>query len=218
MSVEPMSGGPAGEHEQYDSEPFDVDALAPTPFGQWQRWYADALVAGVPEPDAMTVATIDESGAADARVVLLRDIDERGPVFYTNYDSVKSRQLDARPVAAGVVVWVTLHRQVRFRGAVERVSAEQSDAYFATRPRGSQIGAWASPQSEELQDRAELVRLVAEAERRFAGVEIQRPPNWGGWRILADTVEFWQGQRDRLHDRLRYTRTPGAWTVTRLAP
>ncbi len=209
---------PPREHVQYQSDAFDVGDLAATPFGQWQRWYADALAADVPEPDAMIVATVDDNGAPDARVVLLRDIDDRGPVFYTSYESAKSTQLDARPVAAGVVTWVTLHRQVRFRGAVERVDAHQSDAYFSTRPRGSQIGAWASPQSGELPDRDALVVLVAAAEQRFEGRDVPRPPQWGGWRILADTVEFWQGQRDRLHDRLRFERAGDTWTVTRLAP
>lgn len=205
-------------HRQYESEVFDVGSLAPTPLVQWQRWYTDALAAAVPEPDAMTVASVDDDGTPDARVVLLRDIDERGPVFYTSYDSVKSRQLDARPAAAGVVVWLALHRQVRFRGAVERVEPAQSDAYFASRPRGSQVAAWASPQSAVLDDRATLEQLVADAERRFAGADVPRPDYWGGWRILADTVEFWQGQRDRLHDRLCYRRTGDTWTVSRLAP
>ncbi|CAN5775700.1 pyridoxamine 5'-phosphate oxidase [soil metagenome] len=205
---------------EYDSEPFDIDTLAATPLEQWQRWYADAVAAGVPEPDAMTVATVDEHGMPDARVVLLRQFDDEGPVFYTNYRSVKSRQLAANPVAAATVVWLELHRQVRVRGRAERVSDEQSDAYFATRPRGSQIGAWASPQSEALVDRAQLEALVADTEARFDGVDVPRPEHWGGWRIALDTVEFWQGQRSRLHDRLLFRRrsVADAWTVTRLAP
>lgn len=205
---------------EYDSEPFDVDTLAATPLEQWQRWYAEAVASGAPEPDAMTVATVDERGSPDARVVLVRGFDEQGPVFYTSYRSVKSRQLAAKPVAAATVVWLELHRQVRIRGAVERVSAEQSDAYFATRPRGSQIGAWASPQSEALVDRAQLEALVADTEARFEGVDVPRPEHWGGWRLRPDTVEFWQGQRNRLHDRLAFRRSSSAdgWTVVRLAP
>lgn len=209
-----------GDRREYDSQPFDVDALGATPLEQWQRWYADAVAAGVPEPNAMTVATVDERGAPDARVVLVREFDERGPVFYTSYRSTKSRQLDGRPEAAAVVVWLELHRQVRIRGPVERVSAGQSDAYFASRPRGSQIGAWASPQSDVLADRAALVTLVADTEARFDGVEIPRPEHWGGWRVALDTVEFWQGQRSRLHDRLLFRRHPASddWAVSRLAP
>ncbi len=209
-----------GDRREYDSQPFDVDALAATPLEQWRRWYADAVAAGVPEPNAMTVATVDSQGAPDARVVLIREFDERGPVFYTSYRSAKSRQLDGWPEAAAVVVWLELHRQVRLRGQVERVGAGQSDAYFATRPRGSQIGAWASPQSEELADRAELVAIVADTETRFEGVDVPRPEHWGGWHIVVDAVEFWQGQRSRLHDRLLFRRRPasGDWAVSRLAP
>ncbi len=208
------------DRREYDSQPFDVDALAATPLEQWRRWYADAVAAGVPEPNAMTVATVDSQGAPDARVVLIREFDERGPVFYTSYRSAKSRQLDGRPEAAAVVVWLELHRQVRLRGQAERVGAGQSDAYFATRPRGSQIGAWASPQSEELADRAELVAIVADTETRFEGVDVPRPEHWGGWHIVVDAVEFWQGQRSRLHDRLLFRRRPasGDWAVSRLAP
>lgn len=205
---------------EYDSEPFDVDTLAATPLEQWQRWYADAVAAGVPEPNAMTVATVDERGAPDARVVLVREFDDSGPTFYTSYHSAKSRQLVGRPEAAAVIVWLEQHRQVRIRGPAERVSAEQSDAYFATRPRGSQIGAWASPQSDVLADRAELEALVADTEARFEGVDVPRPEHWGGWRIVADEFEFWQGQRSRLHDRLLFRRSTvsGGWVVSRLAP
>ena len=204
--------------DEYDSQPFDVDALSPTPLQQWRRWYDDAVASGATEPNAMTVATVDADGSPDARVVLVRELDDRGPVFYTSYHSPKSRQLDVRPVAAAVVVWLELHRQVRVRGRAERVSAEQSEAYFATRPRGSQIGAWASPQSDVLADRSQLVRLVADVEARFAGVTVPRPDHWGGWRIRPDTVEFWQGRRDRLHDRLAFLRSGDGWRIVRLAP
>ena len=205
---------------QYETAGLDVDDLAPEPVEQWREWHDQALEAGVAEPNAMTVATIGADGVPDARIVLARAADERGLVFYTNYEGAKSRQLDSAPVAAAVFAWLDLHRQVKLRARVERVSSEESDAYFASRPRGSQLGAWASPQSDVIADRALLDDRVARFDTQFADVEVPRPVNWGGWRLIPFEWEFWQGRPSRLHDRLRYRSLgdPPAWHIDRLAP
>jgi pyridoxamine 5'-phosphate oxidase len=204
---------------QYETAGLDVGDLAADPVEQWHRWHAQALEAGVAEPNAMTVATVGLDGVPDARIVLAREVDDRGLVFYTNFTSAKSRQLDAAPAAAAVFSWLDLHRQVRVRGAAARVADAESDAYFTTRPRGSQLGAWASPQSEVLRDRGELERRVIIADEEFADDEVPRPDFWGGWRLVPSEWEFWQGRPNRLHDRLRFrSAAAGDWIVERLAP
>jgi len=203
---------------QYETAGIDVADMASDPVEQWRRWHADAFDAGVAEPNAMTLSTVDGDGAPDARMVLVRGADDRGLAFYTNYDSVKSRQLGVHPVAAATFGWLDLHRQVRLRGTVARVDAAESDAYFASRPRGSQIGAWASPQSQPIASREELDARVAEIEARFGEGEVPRPPYWGGWRLRPTTWEFWQGRTSRLHDRLAYRQAGETWEIIRLAP
>ncbi len=203
---------------QYETEGLDLADIDADPVTQWHRWYDQAVEAGLVEPEAMTVATVDAEGRPDARIVLVRGVDESGLVFFTNYTSAKGTQLETTPVASAVFGWLGLHRQVRVRGHVERLDAESSSEYFASRPRGSRIGAWASPQSSVIADRDELDRRVAEVEARFPGGDVPRPDFWGGWLIRPFEWEFWQGRPSRLHDRLRFSGRPGDWTIERLAP
>jgi pyridoxamine 5'-phosphate oxidase len=193
--------------------------LAPDPFAQFQAWFDTALAAGLPEPNAMTLATATPDGRPSARMVLIKGVDSRGFVFYTNYESRKGRELEANPWAALVFYWPELERQIRIEGRVERVAAEESDAYFASRPLGSRLGAWASPQSQVIPGRDVLEARLRDLEARFASGDVPRPPHWGGYRVVPEAVEFWQGRPSRLHDRLRYTRqADGRWAIERLAP
>ncbi len=204
---------------QYETDGLKIDDVYADPMVQWQRWHDEALDSGVAEPNAMTLGTLGLDGVPDARILLVRGADEHGFSFYTNYTGTKSRQLDAHPHASALFAWLDLHRQVRVRGAVERLSAEASDDYFASRPRGSQIGAWASPQSEVIDDRAELERRVGAVEEEFVDRDVERPGFWGGWLLIPTEWEFWQGRPSRLHDRLRYRLDDsGAWIIERLAP
>lgn len=203
---------------QYEGTPLDPAACDPDPLVEFRRWFQAAADAQIPSVNAMTLATVDERGRPAARVVLLKEVDDRGFVFFTNYDSRKGRDLAAHPFAALVAFWEPLHRQVRIEGEVERVAPADSDAYFASRPRGSQIGAIASPQSRPIDSRAALEALVAEAERAAGASAPVRPPHWGGYRVVPDMIELWQGQPSRLHDRVRYRRAGGRWERDRLAP
>lgn len=204
---------------QYETAGLELSDLDLDPVAQWKLWHDQAHEAGVAEPNSVVLSTVDANGVPDARNLLIRGADAEGFSFYTNYLSAKSRQLQSQPVAAATSSWLDLHRQVRIRGEVTRLSEADSDDYFGSRPRESQLGAWASPQSEILHDRNELEQLLAQVRARFEGSEVPRPPHWGGWLLAPLEVEFWQGRPSRLHDRFRYRRsTTGEWTIDRLAP
>jgi pyridoxamine 5'-phosphate oxidase len=209
----------ASLREQYQSAPLGSGQLAADPIAQLLAWLEEWTEVAPREPSAAVLATAGADGRPAARTVLVRGIDERGCTFFTNYESRKGADLAENPWASLLFQWVPVLRQVELVGSVERVSEEESDAYFAGRPRGSQLAAWASAQSRPLGDRAELEVAVAEVAERYGDGPVPRPPHWGGFRLVPDTVELWQGRPDRLHDRLRYERTPsGSWLIVRLNP
>jgi pyridoxamine 5'-phosphate oxidase len=204
------------DYQRFHLREEDAD---PDPIRQFASWFEDASLSEVPEVNAMALATATADGHPSVRIVLLRGFDERGFTFFTNYESRKARELDENPHAALVLFWHELERQVRIEGRVERASDEESDRYFHGRPAGSRIGAWASPQSRVIPHREVLEALYHEVEARYPEGAIPRPTNWGGYRVIPESIEFWQGRPNRLHDRLRYSRTPqGQWLIERLAP
>ncbi len=203
--------------KSYERAELSEDASQADPLLQFEQWLGEAISAEIPEPNAMTVATVGSDLRPSTRVVLIKGFDQRGIVWYTNYESRKGQELAGNPYAALQFHWVELERVVRIEGRVERTSAEESDAYFASRPLDSRIGAWASPQSQVIEDRGVLVKNAARYGAQYL-LQPPRPPHWGGFRLVPDRWEFWQGRKSRLHDRLRYRLDGGAWVRERLAP
>jgi pyridoxamine 5'-phosphate oxidase len=208
----------ASLRKEYTRAGLDRAGMKPDPLLQFHQWFEETLAADLHEPNAMIVATATPDGRPSARTVLLKGYDERGFVFYTNYEGRKAGELDANPACALLFYWGELERQVRIEGRATRLSDSESDAYFASRPRGSRLGAWASEQSRPVEDRSVLEERVRELEARYVGREIPRPPFWGGYRVEPEVVEFWQGRESRLHDRLVYGRTGDGWQIERLQP
>ena len=202
----------------YDKDTLDIKDLNADPVVQFEYWFDEAMGAAVPEPHAFMIATVDGEGKPSARIVLLRNADQNGFVFFTNYNSRKGHNVEINPNVSATFFWQELQRQVRVEGTIEKISAAESDDYFASRPRESQIGAWASNQSEELASREALEQRIADLTQQYEGQTVPRPPHWGGYRIKPNRVEFWQGRPSRLHDRFLYNLQNGSWTIKRLNP
>ena len=214
-----MNSNPELLRQQFMAHGLSRAELNPDPIQQFQTWYAQTLATDLPEPNSLTLCTVNTLGQPSVRTVLLKLYDERGFVFFTNYTSRKAQEIDANPHVALLFPWVALARQIQINGRAERITTAESLAYFTTRPRGSQIGAWASPQSQVISTRSLLESKVTEMARRFAQGEIPLPDFWGGYRVVPDRIEFWQGRESRLHDRFRYVRQDdGGWMIERLAP
>lgn len=206
--------------EEYTAEKFEIDDVLEDPMDQFKRWFEAAMNAKLPEPNAMTLATVSPEGQPSARIVLLKGFDKAGFVFFTNYSSRKGQEMTANPKVSLVFLWLELQRQVRIEGTVTKIAAEESTRYFQSRPKGSQIGAWASPQSAVIESRSVLKKKVAALEEKFAEEKVlPRPDNWGGYLVRPHLVEFWQGRANRLHDRIQYSlEDNGNWKLDRLAP
>lgn len=213
-----MTSEIADLRKEYTLNGLDKSDVLANPITQFQQWFDAALTAGVHEPNAMHLATLGPGGQPSGRIVLVKGVDERGFSFYTNYESQKGTELISHPKASLTFFWPELERQIRLEGVVEQVSSDESDAYFNSRPRGSQIGAWVSHQSDVIVDRDVLTNRQHELETAFADQPVPRPPHWGGFRLLPNIIEFWQGRPSRLHDRIRYRKDSEAWVIERLAP
>lgn len=218
MIVSELTARIAAIRKDYQMAALDEAVAGQDPLVFFAQWFGEAEKAGADEVNAMTLATVDEAGKPHARIVLLKGLDEQGFVFYTNYESAKGRDMEANASVALVFFWKELERQVRVEGRVEKVSEAESDAYFRSRPFGSRIGAWASPQSQQLADRASLEKHYEELAREWEGKEPDRPDHWGGYRVLPQKIEFWQGRSSRLHDRIVFEQKNGGWERYRLAP
>lgn len=208
----------SSRRKDYETAGLDVTDVAADPIEQWQRWYSEAVAADCTEPNAFVLSTIDSEAWPQSRYLLVRGADQRGFAFFTNYESAKSRQLAESGRASMLFTWLQLHRQVRVVGDVERLPEPESDEYFASRPRGSQIGAWSSPQSQPIPDRQWLEQRVEQMAATFGDGPITRPTFWGGWLLRPRLFEFWQGRPSRLHDRVQYTPASDGWQLSRLAP
>jgi len=204
--------------KDYQLQSLSESDVKQDPIEQFGKWWDEAIASSIDEVNAMTLSTVTAEGKPSARIVLLKGFDERGFVFFTNYESNKGAQLTANPFASLVFFWKELERQVRIEGSCVRVSEEESDVYFQSRPLGSRLGAWASPQSEVISNRSVIEKELETVATRYAEGDVPRPAHWGGYRVIPESIEFWQGRPSRLHDRLKYSRISGNWTIQRLAP